>query len=266
MNTAEQEWQDLLSGKHAERAAKSPFRFLPSNPRCKLCQAPFRAPGRLLLGPLGFTPWAKNPKICGRCFKEIDKHARRCPTPADGERVAGAEVELSMLFADVRGSSKLARQMSVADFTKLMSRFYEVSKQVLFEADAIVEKFVGDEVVGLFLPFMTGPDHAGVALEAARDLLLATGHGDGEPWAPLGAAVHTGVAFVGVVGSMGTSDFTALGDPMNQTAHLASHAAVGEILVTEPAMRSAGVSMNGLEHRHLSLKGHPADAVVYPVS
>jgi adenylate cyclase len=171
-----------------------------------------------------------------------------------------------MLFADVRGSSELARQMSVVDFTKLMSRFYEVSKQVLFEADAIVEKFVGDEVVGLFLPFMTGPDHAGVALRAARDLLLATGHGDGEPWAPLGAAVHTGVAFVGVVGSMGTSDFTALGDPMNQTAHLASHAAVGEILVTEPAMRSAGVSMNGLEHRHLSLKGHPADAVVYPVS
>jgi len=68
------------------------------------------------------------------------------------------------------------------------------------------------------------------------------------------------------VGSMGTSDFTALGDPMNQTAHLASHAAVGEILVTEPAMRSAGIPMNGLERRHLSLKGHPADAVVYPLS
>jgi adenylate cyclase len=267
MNTAEQEWHDLLSGKHAERTAKSPFRFLPANPRCKLCQAPFRAPGGVILRPLGFTPWEKNPHICGRCFKEIDKHARRCPTPMDGERVAGAEVELSMLFADVRGSSKLARQMPIADFTHLMSRFYEVSKQVLFGADAIVEKFVGDEVVGLFLPFMTGPDHAGVALAAAQELLRATGHGaDGEPWAPLGAAVHTGTAFVGIVGSMGTSDFTALGDPMNLTAHLASQAAIGEILVTEPAMRSAGLPLDGLEHRHLSLKGHPADAVVYPVS
>ena len=82
--------------------------------------------------------------------------------------VAGAEVELSMLFADVRGSSKLARRMSVVDFTNLMSRFYEVSKGVLFQADAIVEKFVGDEVVGLFLPFMTGPNHADVALTAAE--------------------------------------------------------------------------------------------------
>jgi adenylate cyclase len=172
-----------------------------------------------------------------------------------------------MLFADVRGSSKLARQMDVSAFTRLMSRFYEVSKSVLFDADAIIEKFVGDEVVALFLPFMTGPDHAGVALEAAEDLMRATGHADPEgPWAPLGAAVHTGVAFVGIVGSGGSSDFTALGDPMNITAHLASQAAVGEILVTEPAMRAAERSVDGLEHRHLSLKGHPADAVVYQVS
>jgi adenylate cyclase len=172
-----------------------------------------------------------------------------------------------MLFADVRGSSKIARQMPVAEFTRLMSRFYEVSKDVLFEADAIVEKFVGDEVVALFLPFMTGPDHADVALQAAQDLLRATGHGDPQgPWAPLGAAVNTGTAFVGIVGSRGSSDFTALGDPMNLTAHLASQAAIGEVLVTEAAMRSAGRSLDGLEHRHLSLKGHPADAVVYRVS
>jgi adenylate cyclase len=265
MSTAEQEWKALLSGAYVDKSDKSPLRFIPSNPRCKLCKAPFRAPGGILLRPFGFTPWAKNPNICGRCFKEMDMHARRCPSPMEGEVVAGAEVELSMLFADVRGSSKIARQMSVGDFTRLMSRFYEVSKQVLFEADAIVEKFVGDEVVGLFLPFMTGPDHAGVALRAAEDLLRATGHGrDEEPWAPLGAAVHTGIAFVGIVGSRGTSDFTALGDPMNLTAHLASQAAISELLVTDAAMRSAGRPLDGLEHRHLSLKGHPADAVVYP--
>jgi adenylate cyclase len=265
MSTAEQEWKALLSGAYVDKSDKSPLRFIPSNPRCKLCKAPFRAPGGILLRPFGFTPWAKNPNICGRCFKEMDMHARRCPSPMEGEVVAGAEVELSMLFADVRGSSKIARRMSVGDFTRLMSRFYEVSKHVLFEADAIVEKFVGDEVVGLFLPFMTGPDHAGVALRAAEDLLRATGHGrDEAPWAPLGAAVHTGIAFVGIVGSRGTSDFTALGDPMNLTAHLASQAGIGELLVTDAAMRSAGRPLDGLEHRHLSLKGHPADAVVYP--
>ena len=261
--TAEEQWQDLLSGRLLADMKPSPLRLIPSNPRCKLCAAPFRAPGALLLRPFGYQPWAKNPRICGRCFRFLEMEAKRCPGPTEAQNVAGAEVELSMLFADVRGSSKLAREMPVADFTNLMSRFYEVSKEILFAADAIVEKFVGDEVVALFVPFMTGPEHAQRALDAAAELLRATGHGDGgTPWAPLGAAVHTGRAFVGIVGSGGSSDFTALGDPMNVTAHLASHAAVGEILVTEAAMASAGRQPDGFEHRHLSLKGHPMDAVV----
>jgi adenylate cyclase len=189
--------------------------------------------------------------------------SKRCPRPTDDDHVAGAEVELSMLFADVRGSSKLARQMPASAFTRLMSRFYDVSKGILFESDAIVEKFVGDEVVGLFVPFLTGPEHAERAIETAKQLLVATGHGgDGAPWAPLGAAVHTGRAFVGIVGTEGSSDFTALGDPMNVAAHLASHAAIGEILVTQDALDSAGRSRDALEHRQLSLKGHPMDAFV----
>ena len=262
--SAEEQWEDLLSGRFHEGHKPSPLRFIPSDPRCKLCMAPFRAPGALLLRRFGFEPWAKNPRICGRCFRHLEMEAKRCPGPTDEEEnVAGAEVELSMLFADVRGSSQLARQMPSAAFTRLMSRFYEVSKEILFASDAIVEKFVGDEVVGLFVPFMTGPQHARRAIDTAAELLRATGHdGSGEPWVPLGAAVHTGRAFVGIVGSGGSSDFTALGDPMNITAHLASHAAVGEILVTDAALAAASWSQDGLEHRHLSLKGHPMDAVV----
>jgi len=261
--TAEEQWKDLLSGKFREERGASPLRFIPSNPRCRLCAAPFRAPGALLLRRFGFEPWAKNPRICGRCFKHLEMESKRCPTSTDGEHVAGAEVELSMLFADVRGSSNLARTMPVADFTRLMSRFYDVSKEVLFAADAIVEKFVGDEVVALFVPFMTGPDHAQRAIDTARELLRATGHGGAEdPWVPLGAGVHTGQAFVGIVGSEGSSDFTALGDPMNVTAHLASQAATGEILISHRSMHAAQLTSDGLEHRHLSLKGHPMDAVV----
>jgi adenylate cyclase len=265
--TAEQEWHDLLSGKYRDEIGRSPLRFIPSNPRCKLCAAPFKAPGALILRRFGFEPWQKNPRICGRCFKAMEIHAKRCPRPTENEHVAGAEVEISMLFADVRGSSRLARQMTVSDFTHLMSRFYEVSKEVLWAADAIVEKFVGDEVVGLFVPVMTGPEHARAAVDTATALLRATGHGttDG-PWVPLGAGVHTGTAFVGIVGTEGSSDFTALGDPVNIAAHLASQAAIGEVLVTDEAMRAAALTGDGLERRHLSLKGHPADAVVLSAS
>ena len=263
--TPEEEWHDFLSGTHPHLQDKSPLRFIPSNPRCKLCKAPFGRPGGLLLRRYGFAPWAKNPKICGRCFKGLQQHAAMCPGDPDGTEVRGAEVELSMLFADVRGSSKLARQQSALEFTQLMDRFYRASSDVLVEHDAIIEKFVGDEVVALFLPLMTGPGHARRAVESAEALLDATGHAEGEPWVPLGAGVHTGVAFVGIVGTRGSSDFTALGDPVNIAAHLASNAAAGEILVSDATAAAAAMAHDDLERRHVSLKGHPLDALVLRV-
>ncbi len=265
--TPEEEWAALLQGTHPHLEQPSPFRLIPSSPRCKLCKAPFRAPGGLILRPFGFKPWPKNPHICGRCFSNIDLQAKMCP-PADGEEhVRGAEVEISMLFADIRGSSRIARAMSSTEFTRLMERFYRVSTEVLIAHEAIVEKFVGDEVVGLFVPFLAGADHASVAVETARDLLRATGHGSADgPWAPLGAGVHSGKVFVGVVGTNTAADFTALGDPMNLTAHLASQAGPGQILVTDAAAASAGIPPDGLEHRRLSLKGYPADAFVLHIA
>ena len=263
--TPEDEWRAFLEGTHPHLQAKSPLRLIPSNPRCRLCKAPFGAPGAMLVRRFGFSPWAKNPKICGRCFKGLNAQAQMCPGAPGGEDVRGAEIEFSMLFADVRGSSKIARQMSVLDFTRLMDRFYKVSSDVLVEHDAIIEKFVGDEVVALFIPFMTGPAHADRAVDAARALFAATGYGTPEgPWLPLGAGVHTGRGFVGVVGGQEARDFPALGDPMNVAAHLAAQAAAGEILLTLPAAGGASLTDAGLERRHVSLKGHPIDALVLP--
>jgi adenylate cyclase len=263
----QQEWHDLLCGTHPIFQRGTPLRFLPSRPRCRICRAPFGAPGSFILKRYGFTPWAKNPKMCSRCFESLGGHAAMCPGAESDEEVRGAEVEVTMLFADVRGSSKLARQMPVWEFTRLMNRFYGVSRQVLIEHDAIIEKFVGDAIVGLFIPFMAGTDHAKRAVEAAEALLLATGHGiPGGPWAPLGAGVHTGSAFVGIVGESESSDFTALGDPVNIAAHLASQAAIGEILLTDPVGSAAGLLDADLERRHVLLKGHPVDALVLPAS
>ena len=261
--TPEDEWRAFLRGTHPHFQHESPLRFIPSNPRCKLCKAPFGAPGAFVLRRYGYTPWEKNPNICGRCFDGLRMHAKACPGDGDRSEVRGADVEVSMLFADVRGSSKLARQMPVLEFTRLMNRFYKVSREVLAESDAIIEKFVGDEVVALFLPFLAGPEHARRAVEAAETLLRATGHGSADgPWVPLGTGVHTGTAFVGIVGSVGASDFTALGDPVNIAAHLASQASIGEILVTTEAAAAASLPSDGFERRSVLLKGHPMDALV----
>jgi adenylate cyclase len=260
--TPEEEWHDFLSGTHPHLRHPKPFRFVPSSPRCRLCAAPFRAPGSVIFRRLGFTPWEKNPNLCKRCFTGLQLHASLCPGMPD-EDVHGAEVDVSLLFADIRGSSELARQVSTMEFTHLMNRFYRVARQVLIDHDAIIEKFVGDEVVGLFLPFLAGTEHAGRAVEAAGALLEATGHRSAEgPWVPLGVGVHTGTAFVGIVGSKDAMDFTALGDPVNIAAHLAGQAAAGEILLTDAVARSSHLPLDGSERRALILKGFELEAVV----
>jgi adenylate cyclase len=127
----------------------------------------------------------------------------------------------------------------------------------------MIDRLIGDEVIALFVPLLTGDKHAQSAVAAARGILKATGHEkSGGPWVPVGIGIHTGHAFVGSVGSTGVSDITALGDDVNLTARLASLASVGEVLITDATRAASGLSTDGLEPRHLDLKGRtaPVDA------
>jgi adenylate cyclase len=163
-----------------------------------------------------------------------------------------------MLFVDVRGSTTLAEKMDATEFSRLMNRFYEATINVLVQADAFIDKLVGDEVTALFIPGFAGQEHARRAVEAGQALLRVTGHGEpGGPWVPVGVGVHTGVAWVGsIAGASGASaDFTALGDNVNVAARLASKAGAGEVLASEAACDAAGIETGGLEKRDLELKG-----------
>jgi len=237
-------WRAVLTGDLGQlRYLRAVLGRIPAGPRCKFCLAPLKAPGSVLLKPLGFGPSKLNRRLCRACFRTIDK------------RPGGAEIEISLLFADVRGSTGLAERMPPQEFSRLISRFYGVAAKVVDRWDGLVDKFVGDEVVALFVPGFAGEDHAGRAVEAARDLLRETGNDGAEPWAPLGVGVHTGVAFVGRVGEGDACDFTAVGDAVNTTARLASEAAAGEILVSVASAEASGLDASGLERRSLTLRG-----------
>jgi adenylate cyclase len=170
----------------------------------------------------------------------------------------GTELEISMLFADIRGSTKLAEGMRAADFSRLMNRFYKQATDVLMRTDAFIDKFVGDEVIGLYFPLFTGKNHAAAAIQAARQLLSVTKSPNNPSQAvPVGIGVHTGVAYVGTVGGAEGSvqDVTALGDNVNITARLSSQAGGGEALVSEAAYAASGLDAGPLEQRQLDLKG-----------
>jgi len=242
--TLEEEWYKMLTeGEPVPRRLYHLNGLLPSDPRCKLCAAPFKGWGGFLMHLLGRDQSKYNPRFCQPCEKF--------------EHPGGAEVPLTMLFADVRGSTTLAEQMSALEFSRLINRFYTVATHVLIQTDALVDRLMGDQAIGLYIPGFTGPGHPRKAIEAAQDLLRLTGHRDLKgPWLPVGVGVHTGPAFVGVVGGEDSpADFTALGDNVNITARLASEAGAGEILISDATYSAANLSVRDLERRQMQLKG-----------
>jgi adenylate cyclase len=250
-------WKTMLQNPGWHRRMRRLHSRIPSGPRCKLCAAPFSGPGGPFMRLLGHKRWLKNPKYCAGCFRTLrDNHG-------------GAEIDCSVLFADVRGSTPLAERMNTMEFTRLMGRFYDSAAEVLVSHDAFVDKFVGDEIIGIFVPAIAGEDHGERAISAGRALLKTTGHGDAEgPWVPVGVGVNTGTAYVGSIGEGSDTELTAMGDMVNTAARLSSAAAAGEILVTLPAATRAELTMTGLERRSLGLKGksQPTDVVVITVS
>jgi adenylate cyclase len=251
-----EEWRAILMGEaRGLQRVKRLVSWMPSPPRCKLCLAPLKGAGSVVLRPFGFGPSKLNRRLCNACFKGV----RDSP--------GGAEVELSFLFADVRGSTALAERMPAHEFSRLISRFYGIAADAVDNWNGLVDKFVGDEVVALFVPGFAGEDHASRAIAAGRDLLRETGNDGPEPWLPVGAGIHTGVAFVGRVGEGDACDFTAVGDAVNTTARLASAAGPGELLVSRAAAQASGLDATGLEARTLELRGRGemVEAVVSPV-
>jgi adenylate cyclase len=197
-----------------------------------------------------------SPKMCNTCFAFMSQHH------------GGAEIECTMLFADIRGSTALAEKLSSAGFHAILDRFYTVASEVVFDHDGGVDKFVGDELVAMFFPLLTGERHAARAIESAQALLIATGHADPEgPWVPLGAGVHTGLAWVGTIGEGAHVEMTAVGDAVNVAARLGSAAQAGEVLVTVESAAAAGLDP-GLERRSLDLKGKamPTEVVSVRIS
>jgi adenylate cyclase len=147
--------------------------------------------------------------------------------------------------------------MSATEFKKLIDRFYQVSTGIFIKSNAMIDKLVGDEVTAFYMPGLAGKEYARVAVDAAQELLNKTGHKDPHgPWAPIGIGIHTGVAFVGAVGSSdGMVDITALGDAVNIAARLDSQAKTCEILLSEQTIQVAKIDSAKMEKRSLELKG-----------
>jgi len=233
-----EDWALMLNGKGSFLARTHRlFGRLPSDPRCKLCHAPYGGPVGSIMTMLGFGKYPGNPQLCNACFRSSAEHP------------GGAEIELTVLFADVRGSTALAETMPPAEFSRLLNAYYRVATDAIRAPGGLIDKLLGDGVMALFITGFTGEDHAAKAVDAARKILR-------EVELPVGAGVHTGNAWVGFVGGgEDVVDFTALGDAVNTASRLSSEAETGELLLSDATARAAGIATDGLTAKRVELRG-----------
>ncbi len=225
---------------HRARIFMRLMRHLPSDPRCAICRAPYGGIGGRLMARFGFAPSRKNPRLCSECFEKAP--------------MGGLEMEVGVLFADVRGFTSLAERQTPDELAALLNRFYATAVEVLCE-HAIIDKLVGDQVMALYIPRIFPGEPAEHMLGDAHALLAAAGYGEGHPWVELGVGLDFGTAYVGNVGAGDVKDFTAIGDVINTGARLQAAARSGEIVMSTRVHDRAGEHAAGVERRELVLKG-----------
>ena len=242
-------WHQMLSTEHPMlRRGRQLFRLLSptATDRCRLCYAGFDGFTAPALRLIGRGRWRRNPHVCEKCETVF------------AEKRGGTELDIALLYADVRGSTRIAAGMRPAEFAALMQRFFRTATSVFDRSDAIVDKMVGDEVIALYLPGLAGPGYRQRAIDDGLALLRATGHADPQgPWLPVGVGVHAGKAFVGSIGVEGGNyQFTALGEAMNFGARLVSAAGRGEMVMSAAVAQGKPDGL-AAEYRRLELKGYP---------
>jgi adenylate cyclase len=192
----------------------------------------------------------------------------------EGAELAGEEVEVSILFLDVRDFTAFAERSEPTEVVALLSDLWELAVPVLLRHGGHANKFIGDGLLGVFGAPEPLEDHADRALQAALEIA----HRVRDNFAgriEVGIGVNSGPVVAGTVGGGGRVEFTVIGDAVNTAARVeaATRETGDQVLITEDTrrrLRTEGLEFD--ERNAVELKGkqvpvqlwaphaHPADA------
>jgi adenylate cyclase len=181
---------------------------------------------------------------------------------AEGLELEGEEVEVSILFADVRGFTTFAERAAPREVVATLNELYETLVPVIRRHGGHANKFIGDGLLAVFGVPERHADHAARAVAAAREIAqLDLGGAAGT--LRVGMGVNSGRVVAGTIGGGGRRDFTVIGDPVNTAARVeaATRLTGDDVLITETTLRALGADRDAFEERPSApLKGK-AEAV-----
>ncbi|MFW5969133.1 MAG: CHASE2 domain-containing protein [Halofilum sp. (in: g-proteobacteria)] len=140
--------------------------------------------------------------------------------------LAGESREMTVLFSDVRGFTRISENLEPSELTRLMNAFLTPMTRIIHQHRGTIDKYMGDAIMAFWGAPLTDPDHARHALYAAwemqRTMRALQPEFQREGWPPLevGIGLNSGIMNVGNMGSEFRMAYTALGDSVNLGSRL----------------------------------------------
>jgi class 3 adenylate cyclase/ActR/RegA family two-component response regulator len=177
------------------------------------------------------------------------------------------ELEVSVLFSDIRGFSTIAERLSARDIAEIVGRHLGAMAEVVTEHGGTIDKFQGDAVMAVFGAPEPLPDHAGRALRCAIAMQRRQNELNSQGWGTdavetltIGVGVNTGLVIAGAVGGGGRLEYTVIGDAVNIAQRLQSEAEGGEIVASSTTIASApGISSEPIGSRQVKGREGPVE-------
>ncbi len=179
---------------------------------------------------------------------------------------------VTILFADIRGFTSMSEQMPAEAIVRMLNDYFEVMVEVLFRYQGTLDKYVGDEIMGLFgapVPLPDGPIKAvecAVAMQRALREFNRTRQAEGLQPISIGIGINTGDVVCGALGTSMTMQYTAVGDPVNLASRLCSLAKPGEILISEDTAKLLDQRFELVDLPPVKVKGKKDQITIFNVT
>jgi adenylate cyclase len=167
----------------------------------------------------------------------------------------GVEVDVSIMFCDVRGFTSYAERSPAPEVVATLNRLFSAMVPVIDRHGGHVDKFIGDGLLAVFGAPEVYPDHADRAVAAAMEIVQATAQlGTG---LSVAAGVNTGRVVAGSIGGGGRLNFSVIGDAVNVAARVeaATRETGDDVLVTAATAAMLQRAVPLVSRGSLPLKG-----------
>ncbi len=209
-----------------------------------------------------------------RLYSQLDELFRTYLSPdvADTLRsdpslaeLGGSVVELTALFADLRGFTSFSESTDPATVMEMLNRYFGRAVPVILSHGGTVVQFVGDALLAVFDAPSPRPHHAFRAARAALEMQTAIAEEAGEdPDAPrFRIGINTGFALIGNVGSAEMRSFNVVGDAVNVASRLETAGEPGKVLIGETTYRAIADRVIATSRGPLDLKGKSEPITAY---